>query len=333
LINAGSRVVVTGGAGFIGSHLVDALHRTGNDVRVVDLVERPARLAADIEYVRADITSLAAATTNTRGAHVVFHLAGNPNTTKSVLDPLGDLDCNARGTLAVLEACRLNKVAKLVYVSTASVYGRPQTVPIRESHRLLPVLPYGVSKLTGERYCAAYSAMYGMSIVVARPFCVYGPRENPAHALVEVSRYMRWHLAGYAIPVIGDAAVKSRDFIHVQDAIDALILLANRGKSGETYNVGSGTETTMRKLVDEIAACCGGGALLTEDVDADYDTYRLVADIGKLSELGFAPRVNLRSGLLDLARALGSSPALPTNPTILRSGEHGELVSTPVPGR
>ena len=325
MISAGQRVVVTGGAGFVGSHLVEALRRRGALVDVIDLAERPRHLPADVGYVRADVSSLDVLAAHLRRGDVVFHLAGNSSTTTSVLDPLADLSRNAQGTVAVLEGCRRSAVSKVVYVSSASVYGKPETVPINETHRTWPLFPYGVSKLTGERYCTAYSSMYGLPVVVARPFCVYGPGENPAHALVEVSRYLRWHLAGHPVPVIGDAARKTRDFIHVHDAVDALLLLACRAENGGIYNVGTGTETSMRALVREIGACCGGHAELAEDPAVEDDTYRLVADIGKLTALGFRPRVGLRDGLAALARSLGSSPAVPTNRTIFRSGDPGEV--------
>lgn len=324
MISSEQRVVVTGGAGFVGSYLVNALHENGAEVRVLDVARRPTRLPAEIDYRRVDVSSLDAIIPHFRAVDLVFHLAGNPSTTTSVLDPLIDLNRNAQGTLAVLEACRLAGVSKLVYVSSASVYGRPQTAPIKESHRTQPLFPYGVSKLTGERYCAAYSSMYGLPVVIARPFCIYGPGEDPAHALVEVSRYLRWHLAGHAVPVVGDASAKTRDFIHVHDVVTALILLANHGVSGEIYNLGSGTEISMRTLVHEIAACCGGQPALFENRTIEDDTYRLVADISKLTELGFSPRIPLRAGIMELACSLGSAPTLPTNPTIFRSGDSGE---------
>jgi UDP-glucose 4-epimerase len=114
--------------------------------------------------------------------------------------------------------------------------------------------------------------MYGLPVVVARPFCIYGPGEDPAHALVEVSRYMRWHMAGRPVPIIGSATAKTRDFVHVEDAVSALLLLAEQGEADGIYNVGSGTETSMRDLLHEIADCCGGRPELAEDTTTEDDT-------------------------------------------------------------
>jgi nucleoside-diphosphate-sugar epimerase len=154
VIDTGQHVLVTGGAGFVGSHLIRALYALRTTVRVVDVVDvadRPADLPRDVRYDQADIADPAVAFRYSRGVDLVFHLAGNSSTTTSVLNPQADLHRNAQGTLAVLEACRVNRVPKTVYVSSASVYGKPQSFPIGEDHRTVPILPYGVSKLAGER--------------------------------------------------------------------------------------------------------------------------------------------------------------------------------------
>ena len=321
-----SRFIVTGGAGFIGRRLAARLARVHDCVYVVDMRHRPDCLPRNVHYVHADISDA----TSLRGllseSTIVFHLAANSSTTKAILDPWSDLNTNAAGALTVLEACRSQGVRRLLYASSASVYGRPQSSRIRESHELHPTTPYGVSKLAGELYCRSYYATYRIPAVIVRPFCVYGPGEDPTNALVEVSRYLRWYISTGSVPIIGDAAAKTRDFVYVDDVVAALINLADTGIPSEAYNLGSGTETSMVQLVLEIAAMLEGSPTFTEDRTMLLDTYRLVANIDKLRSLGFAPRVSLQMGLRRVAAALETSPSPPSHPAILHADHQGEQV-------
>src|SRR6266511_1875830 len=212
-------IAVTGGLGFIGRHLARALldHRK----RVIVLDRRaPGDSDAnpDIEYRVVDVREPRSLRDALRSADLVFHLAANANGTYSVEHPGEDFQANCVGTFKVLQAAMEAGVRRVVYVSSASVYGTPRRFPIRESHPTDPIMPYGASKLAGERFGLAFLHSYGLDFVAARPFCVYGPGEDPATSLVEVSRYLRWHLNGRAIQVVGDARRKTRDFIHVSDA-------------------------------------------------------------------------------------------------------------------
>ena len=187
-----------------------------------------------------------------------------------------------------------------------------------------PTVPYGASKLAGERFGLAFWHSYGLDFVAARPFCVYGPGEDPATSLVEVSRYLRWHLNGRAIQVVGDPRRKTRDFIHVSDAVQGLVAIAERAQPGEILNVGSGTEVSMRDLAERIERLAGGTVRVRELTDIQDDTYRLVADISRLRRLGYVPRVPLEQGLADLIEELGDRPGLPQGATIFRRGQKAE---------
>ena len=318
-------IAVTGGLGFIGRHLVRALldHRK----RVIVLDRRPpgdGDADPDSEYRVADVREPRSLQGALRGADLVFHLAANANGTYSVEHPGEDFRTNCVGTFNVLQAALEAGVRRVVYVSSASVYGTPRRFPIRESHPTDPIVPYGASKLAGERFGLAFGHSYGLDFVAARPFCVYGPGEDPATSLVEVSRYLRWHLNGRAIQVVGDARRKTRDFIHVSDAVQGLVAIAERAQPGEILNVGSGTEVSMRELAEHIERAAGGTVRVRELTDIQDDSYRLVADISRLSRLGYVPRVPLEQGLAGLIEELGDRPELPMGATTFRRGQKAE---------
>ncbi len=321
-----AKVTVTGGLGFIGRHLVQELLSLGKDVTVVDngATAPESALPAGARLVHADVRIAGQVRKALEGAEMVFHLAGNCNGSRSVVDPRFDFETNAVGTFNVLEASVATGVRRLLYVSSASVYGIPQRFPMAEDHPTRPFIPYGASKLAGELTGLAMFHAVGLPVVAARPFCVYGPGENPDVALVEVARYLRWHLNGRPIEVVGDPDRKTRDFVHVDDLVSAFVLIADRAPAGEVYNVGSGEETSMRELVSTIAEVTGRPASIAQLPHVTQDTYRLVGDITKLRALGFVPRMSLAEGVRGLAKELGAEPELPSVATIFRSGQQAE---------
>jgi UDP-glucose 4-epimerase len=247
------KVVVTGGLGFIGGHLVETLLSLQKEVIIIDNLSTATRSPPhNAKFIQADLHRPQDIPRAMGEADLIFHAAANANGTLSVRDPRFDFEANAVGTFNVLDAVRESKCRSFVYVSSASVYGRPQRVPIDEEHPTKPFLPYGASKLSGEACCYAFQNTYGVPVKLARPFCVYGPGENPRLALVEVSRYLRWHLNGMPIQVVGDMDLKTRDFVHVDDVVKALLLVADRGEAGGVFNIGSGEEVSMRRLTEVI---------------------------------------------------------------------------------
>ncbi len=216
------KILVTGGCGFIGSHLVDALLSLGKAVTVIDNLSSGSEknLIPEVRLMRGDVRDSGQVSEAMKGAELVFHVAANANGTRSINDPGFDFETNAVGTFNVLQAAVGGSVKKVVYISSASVYGTPRHFPMGEDHPTEPFVPYGASKLAGDVFCKTFFYTYGLPVVIGRLFCVYGPRENPDLALVEVSRYLRWHLNGRPIQIVGDVDRKTRDFVHVSEVVD-----------------------------------------------------------------------------------------------------------------
>jgi len=321
------KILVTGGAGFIGSHLGDALLSLGKEVVVFDNLSTGSEenVPSGATLVTGDVHNLQQIAEAARGSDLIFHLAANANGTVSINDPRLDFETNALGTFNVLDAALQAGAKKFVYISSASVYGTPQHFPMGEDHPTKPFVPYGASKLAGEIYCRSFFQTYGLPLVIGRPFCVYGPRENPELALVEVSRYLRWHLNGKPIQIVGDLARKTRDFVHISDVVQGLLLIVERAPVGEVFNLGSGEEVTMRELTDVISSVTGHPAVVDAIPEITQDTYRLVGDISKIRSLGYTPRVSLAEGVRQLAEELGEHPEMPGGVTIFKRGQRAEM--------
>lgn len=328
-LSAVETVAVTGGSGFVGGHLVRALSRLGKQVIVIDLA-RPAREVADlpgVRFARADLRDFGDVLLALSGAEVVFHLAGNASGTLSVELPRFDFQVNALGTIHVGNAAVELGLRRLVYMSSAMVYGNPLSAPIPETHSTYPFLPYGASKLSGELALCSLHHSLGLPVVIGRSFVLYGPGEDPRRAGGEVSQFLRWHLNGLPIPVVGDIDRKTRDFLHVSDLCQALITLAEAGDDGETYNLGSGLEVSMRDLADVLTEATGRPARLVADATHLDDSFRLVADVGKLRGLGFEPAIDLLEGVRRLATELGPDAELPSMRPVFRRPEGDGLPS------
>ncbi|MFC2032132.1 NAD-dependent epimerase/dehydratase family protein [Chloroflexota bacterium] len=321
------RVLVTGGTGFIGSHLAATLLSLGKEVVVFDNLSTglEGNLPQRAKLIIGDVRNPEQVTQATEDADLIFHVAANASGTVSVNNPRLDFESNVCGTFNVLDAALQTRVKKFIYVSSASVYGAPQRFPIREEHPTNPFVPYGASKLAGEICCRSFFHSYKLPVVIGRPFCVYGLGENPESALVEVSRYLRWHLNGKPIRIIGDIDRKTRDFVHVSDIVQSLLLIADHAAEGEVFNLGSGTEVTMRELVNVIGSVTGQQPIIETIADITEDTYRLVSDISKIRSLGYVPKVSLAEGLSRLAEELGQHPQMPAGATIFKRGQHGEM--------
>jgi len=295
------RTVVTGGCGFIGSHLVTRLAQRGVETVVVDARE-PASPVPGADYVIADLRALDQARDALHGANVIFHLAGTLDAPGSILDPATDFEANVVTTLNVLRGAEAAGVRRFVFTSSALVYGSPRSCPVDEDAPPQPVFPYAESKYACERLIASCGKAHQMSYVIGRAFVTYGPGE-PTTARAEVSQYLRALISGAGPHVLGDPDAKTRDFIHVFDVVEALMTLAASPVTG-IVNIGTGRETTLRKLT-EIAAT----ALRRPVPDLPWepspeDEYRLVADITRLKALGFRPSISLEDGVAALAEGL-----------------------------
>ena len=251
------RCVVTGGAGFIGSHLVDRLAAAGHDVLVVDdfatgrrenLAQHAA--ATNVRVVVADVADRAAAESAVEGAEWVFHLAGLADIVPSIEKPLAYHRANVDGTASILDASRRAKVKRFVYAASSSCYGIPDTYPTSESAEMRPMYPYAFTKLTGENYAFHWGRVYGLPVVSLRLFNVYGPRSRTTGAYGAVfGVFLAQKLAGKPYTVVGDGS-QARDFTFVTDVAAAFERAAASDVVGEAMNVGTGTPHSVKRLVE-----------------------------------------------------------------------------------
>jgi UDP-glucose 4-epimerase len=298
------KALVTGGGGFIGSHLVARLLRDGYDVRVLDNFatghrENLAELDSEVDLIEGDIQSYERVHNAVRGCELVFHIAALPSVPRSIQDPLTSTASNVTGTLNVLLAARDEDVRRVVFASSSSVYGPQRDFPQREEAAARPISPYGVSKLAAEGYCRAFTQVYGLETVALRYFNVFGPRQDPLSQYAAViPKFITAALAGERPVIFGDGE-QSRDFTYVDNTVDGTVLAATaEGAAGETFNVACGEATTLNQLVEHI------GELVGKPVEAIHaerqpgDLSRSLADISRARDaLGYEPAVDIRSGL------------------------------------
>lgn len=305
------RVLVTGGAGFIGSNIVRALLARGDDVRVLDNFstgnrENLAGLDQDVELVEGDLRSYERVHAAVRGTEVVFHEGALPSVPRSVQDPLTTTAVNVEGTLNVLLAARDEGVRRIVNASSSSVYGDGGDLPRTESQAPDPISPYAVAKLAAERFCTSFCRVYGMEIVSLRYFNVFGPRQDPASQYAAViPRFIRAIAAGEAVTVYGDGE-QSRDFTYVDNVVAAnLLAAAAAGVSGEIVNVATGGSTTVNELADSIGLLLGRSVEKAFEPAREADVLASWADLGEARRLlGYEPQVAFDEGLRRTAEHL-----------------------------
>jgi len=302
------RVLVTGGAGFIGSELVRQLAAQHLRVTVVDNLVNGKRenldgvLGADIELVVADVRDEKTMAPLLRGMDVVFHLACL-GVRHSIHSPTENHEVNASATLALLDAARREGVGRFVYVSSSEVYGKARTVPITEAHPTLPMTVYGASKLAGECYTRAFWETYRFPTVVVRPFNAYGPRSHHEGDSGEViPKFLLRCLAGKTMVVFGDGT-QTRDFMFVSDTAKGILAAGFSEHSlGHTFNMGSGREIPIQEVASTIARTLGKNEAEVIHVESrPGDVSRLLADNSKAKKLlKFEPTVPLLEGLTRL---------------------------------
>ncbi len=302
------KALITGGAGFLGSHLANALFKQGHLVRVLDDLSSgdPAALDSRIFVSRGDVRNLPHLWSLLQGIDVVFHLAARVSVPASVLYPREYNDVNAGGTVSLLEACRdVGTVKRVVLASSATVYGDQPQQPVDEEMRPRPAVPYAVSKLAAEQYLFAVGRQSGFESVALRIFNAYGPGQliPPAHAPV-VPQFAQQILGRGSVIVNGDGT-QTRDFVYVDDVVEALVAAATAPTAdGQIINVGSGQESSINNLISQIAAIARTKANVLYNREASGGIQRLVADISKARDLlHFRPRTGLESGLRTLLAA------------------------------
>jgi UDP-glucose 4-epimerase len=300
------RILITGGAGFIGSHLADRLLAEGHDVDVVDdlssgslanLADARRNGQRKFSFHRLDIRTNAVTDTIVKSKpDVVMHLAAQTDVTSSIAKPALDAQANIIGSINVLEGCVKAKVSKVIFACTAGIYGEPQSLPLREGHPLVPLSQYAVAKKAVLDYLQCYRAMYELEFVALVLANVYGPRQSAHQEGGAVARFASQMMRRERPTIFGDGT-QTRDFIYVDDVVDAFVRSIDRG-SGLAMNIGTGSQTSVQKLFDLIAAKTSykdparyGDRRDGEIVDSVLDYKR--AEL----HLGFAPFTSIDDGI------------------------------------
>ncbi|SIR19289.1 UDP-glucose 4-epimerase [Haladaptatus litoreus] len=296
-------ILVTGGAGFVGSHLVDAL-TSENEVRVLDDFSSGNRgnVPENADIVEGDVRDPKAVRNAMAGVDTVFHQAAMVSVEQSVEHPLRSHAVTGNGSLVVLD-CARREDARVVLASSAAVYGHPESVPISESARKSPTSPYGIDKLVADQYTRRFSDLYGLETVVLRYFNIYGPRQNPEYSAV-VRVFMEQARRGDDITIEGDGT-QTRDFVHISDVVQANLRAAVTDRTGEAFNVGTGESVTIRELAEAVrdASDSDSDIVHVEPRQGDIDHSR--ADVQRArDELGYEPTVSLSVGLRSLVGEL-----------------------------
>jgi UDP-glucose 4-epimerase len=307
------KVLITGGAGFIGSHLAAAL-RGRATVRVLDNLRTGHRRNLDgvpVEWIEGSILDREAVARAVDGVDYVFHLAALVSVPESVARPHDCVDINVTGLLHVLEASAGAGVRKLCFSSSAAVYGNNPVVPKREDMVPEPRSPYAVTKLDGEYYCHQYTGSGRLETAALRFFNVFGPRQDPAGAYAAaIPLFMERALAGRPLRIFGDGG-QTRDFVYVEDVVGALLFAATTPGLTGVYNVGYGGQITVLEVAQRILALAGSTSPIQYLAERPGDVRHSRADVEKLQRAGFRPRGTLEQGLAATLASLRSPASSP----------------------
>jgi UDP-glucose 4-epimerase len=304
LTQKNKKAVVTGGAGFIGSHIVDELLKRGHEVHVIDNFvagKSEDRINPKATYHELDVRERTKIAPIIEGADVVFHLAALPRVQFSIDNPEESHDVNINGTLNVLLAARDGKVGKVVYSASSSAYGDQLVLPLSEEMLPQPKSPYALQKYVGEHYCRIFSAIFGLPTVSLRYFNAYGKRADPNGPYAQaIIKFLNFRKQGMPLTVTGDGE-QTRDSVHVSDIVRANMLAYEKDTvgQGEVINIGSGRNAS----VNEVARLIGGEVVYIAPRIEPHDT---LADITRAKELlGWEPTVSLEEGIAELKKEFG----------------------------
>jgi UDP-glucose 4-epimerase len=307
-------IVVTGGAGFIGSHLAEELLKRRCQVIILDdlstgklenikhlINAKGSRNSA--EFVRGSITDFALVKNVFQGIDYVFHQAAIPSVPRSIENPRATHEANITGTLNVLLAARDNGVKKVIYASSCAVYGDTPTLPVREDVFPNPQSPYAVTKLAGEYYCQVFHQVYGLPTVCLRYFNVYGPRQDPTSQYAAAIPLFIQKVLDDRPPIIFGDGKQTRDFVFVKDVAEANILAAESDAAG-VYNIGRGERVSINRLAELVIKLVGNSVEPVHEEPRPGDIKHSLADISKARQFGYNPKYNLEEGLRETIRAM-----------------------------
>ncbi|KUH31728.1 nucleoside-diphosphate sugar epimerase [Thermococcus celericrescens] len=290
-------VVITGGAGFIGSHIAWELVRD-NEVVILDnlYTGKEENVPPGAKLVKADIRDYSAVAELISHADYIFHEAAQVSVVESVRDPVFTEEVNVMGTLNILKAL-LEGHGKLIFASSAAVYGDNPNLPLRETERPKPLSPYGVTKATAEEYLRVFHELYGLPVVALRYFNVFGPRQSANQYAGVISIFINRALKNEPLVIFGDGK-QTRDFIYVKDVVKANILAAeSRRSNGRVFNVATGKQTTILELAMKVIEITGANSSVLFDKPRPGDIRHSLADISGIRSLGFEPEWSLEEGL------------------------------------
>jgi len=321
-----SRYLVTGGAGFIGSHLVDRLVEAGETVRVVDDLSTGHRhnlvqhAAGTFEFIEADLVEPGVATRAVEGIDYVLHIAAIPSVPRSVADPVTSHRANVDVTLLLLEAARTAEVKRLVFASSSSVYGNSPTLPKHEKMPTNPLSPYALQKLIGEQYGQLFNSLYGLDIVSLRFFNVFGPRQDPSSPYSGVISLFTAALCQGKRPTIHGDGRQTRDFTYVSDVVSGMITASTAaGVSGRVMNLAAGGRVSLKSLFEVLRDVIGVDLEPLYGLPRKGDVRDSQADNTLARELlGFDPQVRVEEGIrrtVEWHRATAPGERVPPRPT------------------
>jgi len=306
------KAVVTGGAGFIGSHLCDRLIESGYEVVVLDDLStgKEANIAhlmnaPHFTFLKGSILNRDLLSQAFEGATYVFHQAAIASVPRSIADPRGTHEVNVTGTLHVLESARDEKVRKVVLASSAAVYGDAHTPPLYEDMIPRPLSPYAAQKLSAEAYCAAFTEVYGLPTVALRYFNVYGPRQDPdSEYAAVIPKFVRAALRGEPLTIYGDGS-QTRDFTYVEDVASANTLAAASDATG-VFNIGGGGSVTIEELAHSIVSAANGTPQMSYAPARTGDIEHSRADITRSKAFGWSPSTPLNPGLRNVISSMSA---------------------------
>lgn len=305
------KVVVTGGVGFIGSHLAEELARRGYHVVILDDLSTGKRenieallKGEDVKFIQGSITDLRLLQGLFQNVDYVFHQAAIPSVPRSIEAPIASHEANVTGTLNVLLAARDNGIKKVIYASSSSVYGNTTALPKNEAMFPNPQSPYAVTKLAGEYYCHVSYKVYGLPTVCLRYFNVYGPRQDPnSQYAAVIPRFISRALKGEPLIIYGDGE-QTRDFTFVKDVVEANILMAESEATG-IFNFARGESVSINRLAEVIIEFSGNSLRPTHEAPRPGDIRHSLADISRAKTFGYGLKWSLEEGLKETIRVFG----------------------------